>query len=336
MKRPENALVLLPLLLAFGCASTPPTPGVPGAGFQIPDRGRPFADQPWQTTGFAQPQPPAPRDRGFEVPQRGIPFAEEQKPKVEAQPAKSPGLVYSDPRPGEAGRLPAVPRIVTDETVIQLLGFGLTAGEREKFDEARAQRIDKRVNRRTLQEIASTPMGPKDQLGCALTLPVCPLALSVGVGIAWVGERTMGRLNAAIQEPRLISQASGSRLAEMFKERATGASLQERVVRHARPGDWPAADDDAPRLVVRLTLVQLNYAGKRVSITIAGQAQATAPDGSEWPPTKHVYEASLRPLADWIADNDALLLQEVENALEALAGNIWTTYSPRLPLATPR
>jgi hypothetical protein len=230
------------------------------------------------------------------------------------------------------GGLPAVPRIVVDEQPLELFGFGLTPAERKKFDEERSQRIHGRGKQQAQRDLDN--VDKQLPFMCAVLLPLCPLFLPMTYGVAWTMGHAWGRVEGAVQEPSLIPRRDGLRLAAAFKERATGASLQERTARLAGTGSRPAAGDEAlPRLVIRLTAVQLNYRGREIHITAGAQAQAFASPSTSWTPTEHVYKSHARSLDAWISDNDALVIQEIEDALDALARNIWETYSPKQPAA---
>jgi len=130
----------------------------------------------------------------------------------------------------------------------------------------------------------------------------------------------------------LIPEKDSTRLAAMLKEKATGASLAERISHLPEAPSAPAATEVAPpRLVVRMKIAQPDYSRKRTGVSIVAQAKAFPSTGAEWPPTEHRYEFS--SLA-WTANDAELVHREIDEALDALADSIWWAYSPKLPDGT--
>jgi hypothetical protein len=222
--------------------------------------------------------------------------------------------------------LPSVPRIVADEHPIELPGLEMTPEERTQFNEQRSARIDSRT-----QGTSATGIPDPRLLLCGVhevLLAACVVVVAVTVAVVWGIRRTV----ASAREPSLIPAQDSARLAAMLKEQATGASLAERIVRLPEAPSVPAATEVAPpRLVVRMKVAQPDYSRKRTGVSIVAQAQAFPSAGPEWEPTEHRYEFS--SLA-WTAKDDELARREIDEAVDALAGSIWSAYSPRLPDGT--
>ena len=221
--------------------------------------------------------------------------------------------------------LPSVPRIVADEQSIDLPGLEMTPEERALFDDERSARIDRRAE-------VSLSAGDKAK-GIALCIipPLCAVVWAVVgamMGVHWGIKRAI----VSAREPSLIPEKDSTRLAAMLKEKATGASLAERISHLPEAPSVPAATEVAPpRLVVRMKVAQPDYSRKRTGVSIVAQAQAFPSAGAEWEPTEHRYEFS--SLA-WTANDAELVHREIDEALDALADSIWWAYSPKLPDGT--
>lgn len=274
MKHLERIFALLPIALAYGCATSQPTLNVPGG--KLPP--------PVHTSGTNH-----------------IP----------------------------AGGLTRVPRIVVDDRPIEFSGFSLTPQERATFEKARSARINSMVEQRVRLHWEQAENDPRWIL-CIPVLPICAIGLPIAAGVLWMGEQTVGRIEASIKEPSLVSEHDGARLALVFKARATGASLGERsqrLVGSAQPS--VTSDDEPPRLAIRITEARLIYSHREIGFSVTAEAQAFPSPSAGWSPTKHaVYTSSFRSAATWTANNDELVRQEIDSFLDALASSVWETYLP--------
>ena len=237
---------------------------------------------------------------------------------------RKPVLVTGHTIPAEG--LPTVPRIVVDEHPIELTGIEMTPEERAQFEEQRSARIDSR----TKTSFGIGGADPRVIVLCAFFLPVCVAVGAVTIAVV----QGIRRTEASAREPSLIPEQDSARLAAMLREQATGASLAERISRLPESAFVPAAMEvGSPRLVVRMKVAQADYSSRRTGVSIAAQAQAFPSTGPEWEPTEHQYEFSSLART---ANDSKFVRREIDEALDALADSIWSTYSPRLPDGTAK
>jgi len=218
-----------------------------------------------------------------------------------------------------ADGLNKMPRIVADPHPIELSGFEMTPSEWAGFENHRSRTIRENAADGAKKVALNNAVG---FLPLCLIPPLCPLAVAaVGVG-AGAG----AALGAAGAASWFIPPQHGSRLASIFNASATGTALQERVLRLS--GAESASDASGyPLLVVRVRSARLDsYPGERFAISVTAEAQVFPAGGMEWEPTGHEYQLPQRSLSEWIENDDALIRQGLEKALEELAKSIVSEY----------
>lgn len=237
--------------------------------------------------------------------------------------------------PIPAGGLPTVARIVADDQPIELPDFVITPENRAEFEKRRSKNIDRRVDR--------TPSSLGNNVArCLFYGPLCWVASPVILPAAATADSVGARIKAHSEEPSLISEKDGARLAALFTEHASGASLSERTLRLIESAALPSAkESEYPRLVVRVKSVRAFYApqarkklvetpsqievgGRLVHFRIIAQAQAYPSAGAEWAPTEHESGFPFRR-------DDELAVRGIEETLDVLAQSIVSTYLPAHP-----
>jgi hypothetical protein len=220
--------------------------------------------------------------------------------------------------PVGAGQLAA--SIVPHARPIDLHGE-FSAAERAAFEQARAGRIANRPR------AVAGDMHPVEIALCVVSvvgIVFCPLAVATGKA-AYGAVNGIRYVKASVREPSLlIPERHADKLATMFQEQATGASLA------ARASGLIASRDDTDvqrRLVVRMKSAETWYVRPDwLGIRIIAEAQAFPVAGIALAPTEHVYAWTYGPLSGWTEAGDEVVRQRLDEALNTLAASIVTTY----------
>jgi hypothetical protein len=135
---------------------------------------------------------------------------------------------------------------------------------------------------------------------------------------------------ASIDEPSLrLSAEQAERMAAALREQAISAALVERAL-YTAPREFWSAEEAKSRLVVRLDHAGTCEFEGAAAICLVAKVQAFLPDGTEFPPSRHVFVHG--PL-EALASDAAHLERTIDQALDLLAESIVATYTGAGPLA---
>lgn|SRR5262245_15327085 len=228
------------------------------------------------------------------------------------------------------------PVIVTHEAAIELSGPELTASARARFKEERAARVAER-SRGELIKLkedhfgeACVKMGILIPIAGALACPFGILGAVMTAGMVNGVARGVKYAVASVDEPSLrLSAEQAERIAAALREQAISAALVERAL-YIAPREFASAEQAESRLVVRMDHAGTCEVDGAAAICLVARAQAFLLDGTEYPPSQHVFvHGPLEPLAG----DPAHLERTIDQALDLLAESIVATYTGSGPLA---
>jgi hypothetical protein len=211
-------------------------------------------------------------------------------------------------------------RIVADGRPIDLSGE-FTAHGRAAFEEARSARI---AGRNYIRSNTRNVGG--EVLKCVISvvgIVACPVGFALVSGMQGT-LNGIRYINASAREPSLlIPEKRAYGLAAMFEEQGTGAALVARASRFT----MVQGGDDARRIVVRMKAVQTSRLGPTwLRLRITAEAQAFASNGVASAATEHVYAWTYASVSAWTEHDDERVRQAFNEALDALAASIVSTY----------